>query len=217
MPTGTATPPAPSSDLIDRFNAIIDGLLAALVVESMKAAGVPWPLRMILAPLLRRRLARWSARFAAMVADARAGRRIEPALDVAAGAAADAGDGDPEADCQAHPIFARNAVRSASVRRDAAIARATVADASNAGALPDRREPRPDGPGRPHVQRITRIAGGVVRRRYTAARPSRRGGTSCCGPPAFFGAGSPYDFAPLFCYDIITNSQPALACAVRAV
>jgi hypothetical protein len=79
MTPGTATPP--SSDLIDRFNAIIDSVLACVAVESMKAAGVPWPLRMILAPLLRRRLARLSATFSAMVADARAGRLVARAAE----------------------------------------------------------------------------------------------------------------------------------------
>jgi hypothetical protein len=80
MTTGTAPPPTPSADLIDRFNAIIDDVLACVAVESMKAAGVPWVLRMILAPLLRRRLARWSTAFSAVMADARAGRGIEPAV-----------------------------------------------------------------------------------------------------------------------------------------
>jgi hypothetical protein len=76
MPTGTQTPP--TSDLIERFNSIIMELMACVAAASLKAAGVPWPVRMILAPLLRRRLARWSAEFSRIVTDARSGRGIAP-------------------------------------------------------------------------------------------------------------------------------------------
>jgi hypothetical protein len=103
MTPGTATPTAPSADLIERFNAIIDGLLAALAVESMRAAGVPWPLRMILAPLLRRRIARWSAAFSAMVADARAGRNVERAKDSPADLAVERPRADTASDTMSLP------------------------------------------------------------------------------------------------------------------
>jgi hypothetical protein len=124
MTTGTAPPPTPSADLIDRFNAIIDDVLACVAVESMKAAGVPWVLRMILAPLLRRRLARWSTAFSAVMADARAGRGIEPAKSRQIDQAGD--DLAVQPDSEERPsrtIAAEQRARSATAPKEPAAAR----------------------------------------------------------------------------------------------
>jgi hypothetical protein len=72
MPTGTEAPP--TSDLIERFNALMDDLVACVTLEALRAAGVPWVVRVLLARFIRRRIARWSSDFSGLVADARAGR-----------------------------------------------------------------------------------------------------------------------------------------------
>jgi hypothetical protein len=83
METGTniapasAGPPQPTADLIERFNAIMADLIACVTLEALRAAGVPWALRVLLAPLVRRRVARWSDDFSSLVAEARSGRLVE--------------------------------------------------------------------------------------------------------------------------------------------
>jgi hypothetical protein len=78
MPTGTDAPI--TSDLIERFNAIMADVLACVADAALRAAGVPWALRILLAPLVRRRIARYSHDFSALVADVRAGRLAAPAI-----------------------------------------------------------------------------------------------------------------------------------------
>jgi hypothetical protein len=120
MPTGIDTPP--TSDLLERFNAIMADLLACVTDAALKAAGVPWPIRMLMAPLLRRSLARWSNGFSVLMADVRAGRVVEAAGDPAAESPR------PGDACGAKPGAAR--VRSAPHQRDRAT---TQQDPTGAG------------------------------------------------------------------------------------
>jgi hypothetical protein len=191
MPTGT--PPPPSSELIDRFNVIIDDVMACLAVESMRAAGVPWLLRIILAPLLRRRIARWSARFAAIVADARAGRCLGPAARPASGQAigpaADFAGATPQPDNRSGALSATERDRPASGRRAHAVAEIDAAGTPDATVALDRRAMRTGQ--RSIVPRgltNARIPLARGRGRAIAPRTSLRGGASACGPPVSFGA-----------------------------
>jgi hypothetical protein len=54
MPIGTIAPP--TADLIERFSAIIADVMACVADSALKAAGVPWPVRMLVAPLIRRQI-----------------------------------------------------------------------------------------------------------------------------------------------------------------
>jgi hypothetical protein len=108
MPIGTETPPA--SDLIERFSAIIADVLACVTDAALKAAGVPWPVRVLMAPLLRRWIVRRSSDFSALLAQARADR---PSDSAAAGAVSLA-DQLPCADRQSGAKPGMQAVRFAS-------------------------------------------------------------------------------------------------------
>jgi hypothetical protein len=190
MPTGTDTPPRPSSDLIDRFNAIIDDVLACLAVESMKAAGVPWPLRMILAPLLRRRIARWTARFSAIMADVRTGRTVAPAANVAADPVIE--DHGEERRCGA--TSAPRALPSRAGCRERITVRQGAVDASTDVALCEWRVIRPDQVGDvPRVLTDAHCDALVPWSKPLDAWPLRRDGTGRVRKASFFRGGRATD------------------------
>jgi hypothetical protein len=166
MTSGTAISPKPSPELIDRFNAIIDDVLACLALESLRAAGVPWALRMILAPLLRRRIARWSAAFSAAMADARAGGGVEPA--VASALEPSLQPAVEPAACHLQPASRSGAtitaavLRSAPDRRDRAAADDRAIDFPDAVLNPGAAVPDPGG----------RVCGQRAQRDRPTTRPS---------------------------------------------
>jgi hypothetical protein len=150
---------------------------------------VPWPLRLLLAPLMRRRLVRWSDNFTSLVADRRACRTVEPAGDFAveqphlddpcsAAAALD----DP---CGA--AAARGRDRSTPLTENRAAAQRDPVDPPVVVVLSERRGPafvgyvdRPRLRTDASILRFPQSAGAAAPRRW------RRGGINHCGPPAFF-------------------------------
>jgi hypothetical protein len=195
MPTGTDAPPL--SELLARFDALMADVLACVTDAALKAAGVPWPLRLLLAPLMRRSLARWSGDFSRLVADVRTGRSAES--DAGPDAGVDAGvdfsrGGDPAAgnpDRHCGAMAATRRVRSASDRMEREAAHLVGVDFPNAERLPARRATPPDHHhSRPCVRTTVRANlrahDGDGRRRYPHRPPSPRGGMRASGPPTFF-------------------------------
>jgi hypothetical protein len=187
MTTGTAPQPPPSSDLIDRFNAIIDDVPACVAVESMKAAGVPWVLRMILAPLLRRRIARWSAAFSAMVADPRAARAVAPAV----APALDLPVARPHPDSRSRTPSAAARARFASVPDLPEVPSQDTGDFREVEPLSGKPASRPSRPGaRPIDRPKTRIVTVGGQGGWCPPSSFSRPGFKQCGPPELFsGAG----------------------------
>jgi hypothetical protein len=191
MPTGTHTPP--TSDLIERFNAIMADVLACVTDAALKAAGVPWPLRLLLAPLLRRRIARWSAEFSSLVADGQTGRRVDPKIGPV-------GDLAMEPPCIAQGAAKTSAttrVRSASGRQERATGQLPAANDCHIGVPFERRAARPVHRGA-IAREGTRVGrDGVVGPRHaTCAKAMPRDGTNRWRPQKTFRT-APRNFARL--------------------
>jgi hypothetical protein len=198
MPTGTDAPL--TSDLIERFNALMADVLACVTDAALKAAGVPWPLRLLLAPLMRRRLARWSGKFSTLMADARAGRMVEPAANVEVDSAAE----HPQADDRRDATCVTDRVRPAFGRRQSAPAQPGDADVPERLVMSTGRGAQFVVGGDDWRVRTSPWTRGVRRGFDRAGRclfPRRappypdarrhtptRGAASDCGPPAFFEA-----------------------------
>jgi hypothetical protein len=181
MPTGTDT--SPTSDLIERFNAIMADLLACVTDAALRAAGVPWPLRMLLAPLIRRRIARWSDGFGALVADARADRLVASAVDSACEPTAE----QPSPDRRCGAGDATEYQRSAVSRCERATAQLDPKDSNPVLAMLDLRATRPyRRRGRPRAGRDAPMCGVVGHERHVPFRGLPNPAAGRHVPPAVF-------------------------------
>jgi hypothetical protein len=180
MPTGTDAPI--TSDLIERFNALMADVLACVTDAALKAAGVPWPLRLLLGPLVRRRLTRWSGDFSALVADTRAGRLVETAGDRDEDVAGGPSDQDGRRDAVSAPV----GVCSARYRTDQADVRGDADDLPNFVVNSERcAAPRRQRGARSRVETGARIGGPGARGRVIAS-PRCTGETRRVGSPGSF-------------------------------
>jgi hypothetical protein len=194
MQPGTPSPPRPTPELIARFNALMDDIIACVTLEALRAAGVPWVVRVLLAPLIRRRIVRLSRGFSALLVGAPSGRsvgradapaldRAELADDLAAGLAIE----PAEAACRGGAVPAPARRGDAPVRSGRgvdprhALGPPNVVDLlERRAARPDRRGSKPSEPTPARMPRIVGPGGAPDRRRLP------RAGTNPFGHPNFF-------------------------------
>jgi hypothetical protein len=187
MQTGTDT--APASDLIERFNALMDDLIACVTLEALRAAGVPWAVRVLLAPFIRRRIARWSNAFCKLAQGPRAGRGLQstsvPAIAPAIAPAGDILAERADLDRRRPPVPPSKPVRSESGRRHRADFQHDFEELANVALLPETPGSRTAHlGGRPRAPMNAPMPHANARERSTAPGPFLRGGTRHRGPPS---------------------------------